>query len=70
MIAAIIRARSEMLRAFFLAQKRQTRLTLSDVMTVWTAHRNSANNGPYHICKGGETQSKKSRVQAGKPTLD
>lgn len=63
MIADVILARSEMLRAFFLAQNRQTRLA------VWTGRKNSASGGPYHICKGGETQSK-SRVQAGKPTLD
>ena len=36
---------------FFLAQK------TSDA--VWPARKNSANNGTYHIGKGGKTQSKK-----------
>lgn len=34
-------------------------LTAFDGTFVWTLRKNSAGGGPYHIGKGGETQSKK-----------
>ena len=38
-----------MLRAFFLAQKRQTRLEIYDGVFVWTGCKNSADRETYHI---------------------